>query len=125
MNCKNCGCALSEDADICYACGTPVDSPEPPRDSYVLDDPAPAADETEAGDAAQSAALVDNAQKAGKFTRVISFLFALIGLIFYGVQRKNGEEAKAISVADAIMAGLCAKMAVAIFYLLVAFIAQR
>ena len=125
MNCKNCGCALSDDADICYACGTPVDSPEPPRDSYVLEDPAPVSEAAEATDAAQSAALVDNAQKASTFARVVSFLFALVGLIVYGVQRKNGEEAKAISVANAIMTGLCAKMAVAILYLLIAFIVQR
>ncbi len=126
MNCKNCGCALDADSDFCYACGTPVkaSAQEP---AYTLEDPAraPAAPEAQEAPAPGGSVSVDNAQKAGFFVRALSFLFALLGLIFYGVQRKNGEESRAVSVADAIVAGLCAKMGVLMLYLMITFITHR
>ena len=125
MNCKNCGCALDSGAEICYACGTPVDAPETVREPYTLDDPVAAPAVEEAQQESVRPARVDNAQKAGLFTRIVSFLFALVGLILFGVQKKNGEEAKAVSVADAIMGGLCAKMAFAICYFVVGMVMHR
>lgn len=126
MNCKNCGCTLDSGAEICYACGTPVDAPKPEREPYSLEDPAAEASLPEEQTADTRAAVnVDNAQKAGRFARIVSFLFALVGLILFGVQRKNGEDAKAVSIADSIMAGFCAKMAVALCYLLIGIFLHR
>ena len=124
MLCKNCGCVLNNDADICYACGTPVREDLQNEALYKLDDPAEqsAAPEQAPADAAVA---VDNAQKASIYARFFSFFFALIGLILYGVQRKNGEDAKAISIANAIMTGLCAKMGVAMCYLIFTYMIQR
>ncbi len=122
MNCKNCGCALHADADICYSCGTPVESPAKAHETYALDDSAP---QIPAQEEAVSAAAVDNARKAGLFVRIVSFLFAVVGLILFGVQKKNGEEAQAVSIADSIMAGICAKLAVVLCYLVIGLAIHR
>ncbi len=126
MLCKNCGSVINDGADLCYACGTPVREDLQNEALYTLDDTPDTPDPSpEAQTALPTDVPVDNAQKAGAFSRFISFLFALIGLILYGVQRKNGEDAKAVSIANAIMTGFCAKMAVAICYLLVTYIMHR
>ena len=49
---------------------------------------------------------------AGKAARFFSFLFALIGLILYKKAKKAGNEEKAVAILNALMRGLCVKMAI-------------
>ncbi len=126
MICKYCGNELDDNAELCFICGHKVDpvqqEPELVTDdptAYLLDDakdaskeqPDVSADAPSAGLTPTSSEVVINKPvKAGKFARFVSFLFALIGLIIYAVKKKNGEEAKANSIANAIGVGLCVKM---------------
>ena len=128
MICKNCGSVVSGDAEICYACGAPIVKEEEPREAeYTLDDApeTPERQDAEPLPPENGEVVVDNAQKAGIYARFFSFFFALIGWILYGVQRKNGEDAKAASIANAVMSGLCAKMVAIIAYILINYITHR
>ena len=120
MICKNCGTVIDDQADVCFTCGCPVPPlPEGGAPVYELSDPAYAASSELA---VYPAAPVEYMPpKAGAFARVVSFLFALIGYIIFLVKKRNGQDAQAVSVADAIVAGFCAKMIVGIGYLIYLF----
>lgn len=55
---------------------------------------------------------VKNPSAASKAVKFFSFLFALIGLILYRKAKKSGNEAKAVEILNALMTGLCVKMAI-------------
>ena len=88
MICNHCGREIDDNAEVCFACGEPVDAVPAAETAQP--------EETQA--APKQEIVIDNAPKAGGFARFVSFVFALIGLILYCVKRKNGEDSKAVSI---------------------------
>lgn len=50
---------------------------------------------------------------AGKGVKFVAFVFALIGLLLYRKAKKAGYQEKAVAILNALMLGLCVKMAIA------------
>ena len=126
MICKYCGNQIDDNSDFCFICGqkvNPIDAENAPagiavQEKYYLDQNAPY---DSAPDMSQNSDIFDEPEvevvKASKFVRVISFIFAIIGLIIYAVKKKKGKDGEAISVLNAIMTGLCVKMGAGLIYL--------
>lgn len=49
---------------------------------------------------------------ASKALKFFSFLFAIIGLILYRKAKKAGYEQKAVAILNAVMTGVCVKLAI-------------
>lgn len=49
---------------------------------------------------------------AGKGVKFVAFLFAIIGLILYRKAKKAGYEQKATAILNALMTGVCVKLAI-------------
>ena len=126
MICKYCGNQIDDNSDFCFICGQKV---EQNNDQNSFDETAPADNYAVQSEAVavmpESPAIFEESlpdtAKASKFVRVISFIFAIIGLIIYAKKKKNGKEGEAISVLNAVMTGLCVKMGIAIIYLVKTF----
>lgn len=131
MICKFCGNEIDDGSDFCYICGQKVEAPafaNAAESGSVY-----AAPEAEAALVVQAAAAPVQPQaeavpeqtaengkkpeKAGKAARFFSFLFALIGLILYRKELKKGNKERAVSILNALMRGLCVKMAIVVIYL--------
>ena len=81
---------------------------------------APVAPETpaaEEGGKKKKGKKVKDPNAAGKGVRFVAFLFAIIGLILYSKAKKQGKIEKANGILNALMRGLCIKMAIAIVVL--------
>lgn len=73
---------------------------------------APAAP-VEAADGKKKNKKVKDPSVAGKGAKFFSFLFIIVGLILYRKAKKAGYEQKAVSILNAMMTGLCVKLAIA------------
>lgn len=134
MICKFCGNEIDDGSDFCYICGQKVEAPafagaaaageaQPAAEAasgfektVAIETP----DEAPAAPAAPAAAEGKKGKDpnaASRAARFFSFLFALIGLILYRKQLKKGNEAKAVSILNALMRGLCVKMAIVVLVL--------
>lgn len=130
MICKFCGNEIEDGSDFCFICGQKVEAdtaapavaPEAPAQAEAEAAVAVApveevAAEVEAAPEAPAVVLDPKAAKkakAGKFTKFIAFLFAIIGLIMYNSAKKKGYEEKAIAILNAVMTGLNVKMVIVI-----------
>lgn len=114
---------------------TPVQAPVAPAPAPVAAAPAPAAPAPVAAPAAAPAAVseapaeqggkkkkakkVKDPNMASRAQRFFSFvLFFIVGPILYKKEKKNGNEAKATSILNATMRGLCVFMAIIVLVLI-------
>ena len=113
----------------------PVQAPVAPAPAPVAAAPAPAAPAPDAAPAAAPAAVseapaeqggkkkkakkVKDPNMASRAQRFFSFvLFFIVGPILYKKEKKNGNEAKATSILNATMRGLCVFMAIIVLVLI-------
>ena len=113
----------------------PVQAPVAPAPAPVAAAPAPAAPAPVAAPAAAPAAVseapaeqggkkkkakkVKDPNMASRAQRFFSFvLFFIVGPILYKKEKKNGNEAKATSILNATMRGLCVFMAIIVLVLI-------
>ena len=145
MICKFCGNEIDDGSDFCYICGQKVEEPVPayaaadvysqpaaapaaPAQSSVAPAPvaAPAAAPAvapeapaEQGGKKKKAKKVKDPNMASRAQRFFSFvLFFIVGPILYKKEKKNGNEAKATSILNATMRGLCVFMAIIVLVLI-------
>ena len=146
MTCKFCGNEMDENEGFCPVCGQDAETDKPKAEQtpaaddvkdYQLDtdegDVTVAVDEEPAPDEEGEAAPAEDAQpeekkkpkkektKANFFLRLVSFLFILIGLIIYAVMKRRSTPEKAYSIANAILAGLCLRLAIIILYFMMSY----
>lgn len=149
MICKFCGNEIDDNSDFCFICGQKVEvqqvAPVAAENVYSAPQEAvapaaveapvyqvPVAPATPVAPVAEpeetskkkkkKSKKVKTPSAASKAERFFSFLFAIIGLILYNKAKKAGNEQKAVAILNAVMTGVCVKLAVVNVVLLKKFI---
>ena len=149
MICKFCGNEIDDNSDFCFICGQKVEAQQVApvaAEENVYSEPqvsAPVAVEAAEAPVYQApvapvaavaepeetskkkkkkAKKVKDPSAASKVVKFFSFLSAIIGLILYNKAKKAGNEQKAVAILNAVMAGVCVKLAVVNVVLLKKFI---
>ena len=141
MICKFCGNEIDDGSDFCFICGQKVEAnqeapvqnandvysqpqtpvaeaiqPQVDVEVPVYQQPvAPQPDVAPEAPAKKKKRKEKKAKKpsaASKGIRFVCFLFAIIGLILYKKAKKAGNDEKATAILNAIMSGVCVKLAV-------------
>ena len=149
MICKFCGNEIDDNSDFCFICGQKVEAlqvaPVAAEENVYSEPQVSAPVAVEAAEAPvyqapvapvaavaepeetskkkkKKAKKVKDPSAASKVVKFFSFLSAIIGLILYNKAKKAGNEQKAVAILNAVMAGVCVKLAVVNVVLLKKFI---